>query len=45
MLTRKILSLTGWSPKFPLEIGIRQTLEWYGLPENLTKFKSEIYNV
>lgn len=42
---RKILSLTDWRPQVSLDEGLRKTLEWFSIPENLSKYKVGIYNV
>lgn len=39
-----ITSLTDWRPKNTLEEGLRKTVEWFTKPENLAKYKPEIYN-
>lgn len=40
-----ITSLTDWRPRYDLEAGLRDTVEWFTKPENLAKYKSGIYNV
>ena len=40
-----ITSLTDWRPRYDLEAGLRETVEWFTKPENLDKYKSGIYNV
>ena len=40
-----ITSLTDWRPRYDLEAGLRETVEWFTKPENLAKYKSGIYNV
>lgn len=40
-----ITSLTDWRPRYSLEDGLRETIDWITKPENLSKYKSEIYNV
>lgn len=42
---QKIKQLTDWSQQYSLEQGLIQTIEWFRLPENLKKYKHEIYNV
>lgn len=42
---QKIKHLTDWSQQYSLEEGLKQTIEWFRLPENLKKYKHEIYNV
>ena len=41
---RLITSLTDWRPKFSLEEGLRKTIDWFSVPENLAKYKADIYN-
>ena len=41
----KIKSLTNWEPKFNLQEGLKQTIEWFSKPENLKQYKADIYNV
>lgn len=41
----KLSSLTGFMPDFDIRAGLRRTIEWYTVPENLKKFKTDIYNV
>ncbi len=40
-----VKSLTGFEPKFTLEEGMKQTIEWFLNPENLKRYKVDIYNV
>ncbi len=40
-----ITSMTDWCPRYSLEDGLRQTIEWFTDPSNLNKYKSGIYNV
>ncbi|MDE5628298.1 MAG: NAD-dependent 4,6-dehydratase LegB [Muribaculaceae bacterium] len=39
-----ICSLTDWRPAHNLEQGLRETVEWFTVPQNLAKFKPDIYN-
>ncbi|MDE6581861.1 MAG: GDP-mannose 4,6-dehydratase, partial [Duncaniella sp.] len=39
-----ITSLTSWRPQVSLEEGLRVTAEWFTRPENLAKYKPDIYN-
>lgn len=41
----KLKELTGFNPDTNLKDGLIETVEWFSLPENLTKYKPEIYNV
>lgn len=41
----KIKKLTNWSPSYTFEEGIRETIEWFRKPENLAKYKADIYNI
>jgi len=42
---KKINELTGFKPKFDLRTGLKKTIDWFKKPENLKKYKPEIYNV
>lgn len=41
----KIFELTGFNPTFSLRQGLEQTIEWFRNPDNLRRYKTEIYNV
>jgi len=41
----KIKSLTRWQPQYDLQEGLTQTIEWFSKPENLSRYKADIYNV
>lgn len=41
----KIKDLTSWEPKFTFKEGIKETIDWFRKPENLSKYKSDIYNI
>jgi NAD dependent epimerase/dehydratase len=41
----KIKNLTGFTPHFSIEKGLTETIEWFLNPDNLKKYKSDIYNV
>jgi NAD dependent epimerase/dehydratase len=41
----KIHNLTGFMPDYPLNEGLKLTIDWFMKPENLRKYKTEIYNV
>lgn len=41
----QIKALTGFSPRYSIEDGLRETVAWFTKPENLKKYKSDIYNV
>lgn len=41
----KINTLTGFKPQVPIKEGLKKTIDWITLPENLKNYKSEIYNV
>ena len=42
---KKILSLTNWSHQYNLSQGLAETIEWFRLSGNLSKYKANIYNV
>ena len=40
-----IHSMTGYKPEHSLEVGLRETVDWFRDPANLSKYKHDIYNV
>ena len=40
----KIRNLTGFVPQYSIEQGLTETIAWFLNPENLKKYKSDIYN-
>ena len=40
-----IKELTGYKPKYSLEKGLTETIEWFRNPENMKHYKAGIYNV
>ncbi len=40
----KIKMLTGWQPQYSLADGLQETIAWFTCKENLSKYKSNIYN-
>jgi len=41
---RLITELTDWRPQISLEEGLKRTIEWMTQPDNLRRYKSEVYN-
>lgn len=41
----KIKELTGFTPEYSIERGLEETVKWFSNPENLKKYKADIYNV
>lgn len=41
----KIRKLTGFQPQVSIRDGLQRTIDWLSRPENLEKFKIDIYNV
>lgn len=41
----KIRELTGFAPQYTLREGLKKTIDWFIDPENLKRYKSDIYNV
>ncbi len=41
----KIRELTGFEPKYSIKEGLKKTIVWFANPENLRKYKTDIYNV
>lgn len=42
---KKLINLVGFKPKVDFKTGLKKTIDWISVPENLKIFKSEIYNV
>ncbi|MGO7895674.1 NAD-dependent dehydratase, partial [Rhizobium leguminosarum] len=40
-----IKSLTGFSSRYSLEDGLKATLDWLRQPQNLARYKADIFNV
>lgn len=40
----KLRQRTGWEPRYTLEDGLAQTIEWFMDPANLARYKPGIYN-
>jgi len=40
-----IEKLTGFKPEYSIETGLKKTIEWFLKPENLIKYKPNIYNL
>lgn len=41
----QIHELTGFTPKYSIDEGLKKTIEWFTKPENLKMYKAGIYNV
>jgi NAD dependent epimerase/dehydratase len=41
----KIQKYTNWAPNYTLAEGLSETIEWFSNPENLKKYKADIYNI
>ena len=37
--------MTGYKPRFDILSGLRATVDWFTNPDNLRKYKADIYNV
>ena len=42
---KKAKELLGWQPAFTLDSGLKETIQWFSLPENLNLYKSGIYTI
>jgi NAD dependent epimerase/dehydratase len=40
-----IKELTGWHPGVTIREGLKKTIDWFTVPENLAKYKSGVYNL
>jgi NDP-hexose 4,6-dehydratase len=41
----ELCRLTGWRPRHSLRDGLTRTVEWFGNPSNLRRYKTGLYNV
>jgi NAD dependent epimerase/dehydratase len=41
----KIIRLTGFKPKYSIREGLQATIDWFMQPQNLSKYKADIYNI
>jgi nucleoside-diphosphate-sugar epimerase len=41
----KIQELTGFAPEYSIDQGLKDTIDWFTKPANLSKYKADIYNV
>ena len=41
----KLKKLTGWTPKYTIDEGLKETLKWFRDKNNLKQYKADIYNV
>jgi NAD dependent epimerase/dehydratase len=41
----KIQALTGFEPAYSIRAGLQATIDWFTQPENLARYKADIYNV
>jgi NAD dependent epimerase/dehydratase len=42
---KKINDLTGFKPRYTLEMGLKETIQWFTNDKHLKKYKTDIYNV
>ncbi|MEO8584152.1 MAG: GDP-mannose 4,6-dehydratase, partial [Flavitalea sp.] len=42
---KKILQHTDWKIKYSLDKALSETIDWFKVPENLRKYKPDVYNV
>ncbi|MFN9807275.1 MAG: NAD-dependent 4,6-dehydratase LegB [Betaproteobacteria bacterium] len=46
---RKALELAGWAPQYAglegLERGLRETINWFSVPDHLRRYKAGLYNI
>lgn len=42
---KKIKELAGYEVKYDFQAGLKESIEWFTQPENLKKYKANIYNV
>ena len=42
---KKLKELTSWQSEYSLEQGLLKTIEWFKKEENLSKYKTNLYNI
>ena len=42
---QKIKEYTDWAPAYSLTEGLKETIEWFRHPSNLSRYKADIYNI
>lgn len=42
---RKAMKLLGWQPSFDLESGLKETINWFSIPENMEFYKAGFYTI
>ena len=42
---KKITKLTDWRPAHDLHAGLKETIDWFRIPENLSRYKAWLYNL
>ena len=42
---QKLTSATDWQPRYTLDEGLQETIDWFRNPQNLNQYKAHIYNV
>lgn len=42
---KRINELTGFVPEYSIRDGLKATIDWFSRPQNLAKYKADIYNV
>ena len=41
----KLKRLTGFTPKYTFDAGLRETIAWFTEDDNLSRYKAHIYNI
>lgn len=41
----KLIGQTDWKPRYSLEQGLDETINWFKNPDNLAQYKADIYNI
>lgn len=42
---KKMREMTSWTPRIGLQEGLKETISWFRIPENLARYKAEIYSL
>ena len=42
---KKLKTISGWTPKYSLNDGLTETIDWFKKFENLGNYKAGLYNI
>jgi nucleoside-diphosphate-sugar epimerase len=42
---KKLKTISGWTPKYSLNDGLTETIDWFKKSDNLRNYKAGLYNI